>query len=64
MGWSGKTQTIGFTATPTSDYIADGVTRVFYIKSDISGISYNKYIPAVPSNFVWAYKLIDEEDIW
>ena len=27
MGWYGNTKTIGFSATPTSNYIADGVTR-------------------------------------
>ena len=64
MGWYGNTKTIGFSATPTSDYIADGVTRVFYINCNLSGISVNKYIPATPSNFEWAYKLVDTEDVW
>lgn len=64
MGWYGTTKTIGFSATPSNEYIADGVTRVFYINCNLSGISYNKYIPAVPSNFEWAYKLIDMEDVW
>ena len=64
MGWHGNTKNIGFSATPTSDYIADGVTRVFYINCNLSGISVNKYIPATPSNFEWAYKLVDMEDVW
>lgn len=64
MGWYGTTKTIGFSATPSTDYIADGVTRVFYINCNLSGISYNKYIPALPSNFEWAYRLIDMEDVW
>lgn len=64
MEWYGTTKTIGYSATPSTDYIADGVTRVFYIKCNLSGISYNKYIPASPSNFEWAYKLIDMEDVW
>ena len=64
MGWYGTTTNIGFTATPTSNYVADGVTRVFYIKSSLSGVSYNMYIPAIPSNFIWAYTLIDMGDIW
>ena len=63
-GWYGTTKTIGYSATPSTDYIADGVTRVFYIKCNLSGISYNKYIPTSPSNFEWAYKLIDMEDVW
>ena len=64
MGWRGTTKIIGFTASPSNDSIADGVTRVFYINCNLSGIAYNKYIPANPTNFVWAYKLIDMEDIW
>lgn len=64
MGWYGNTKNIGFSATPTSDFIADGVTRVFYINCNLSGISVNKYIPAKPTNFIWAYKLTDPEDIW
>lgn len=62
MGWKGTTKTIGFTASPSNDSIADGVTRVFYINCNLSGVSYNKYIPAVPTNFVWGYILEDEDD--
>lgn len=64
MGWYGKTKKIGFSATPLNDSIADGVTRVLYINCNLSGISVNKYIPAKPTNFIWAYKLTDPEDIW
>lgn len=64
MGWDGKTSVIGFTPTTMSDYISDGVTRVFIIKSDLSGKVYNKYIPEDPSTFVWAYKLETKADIW
>ncbi len=64
MGWIGSTKTIGFTPTTKSDNIADGATRVFFIKCDLSGRTYNKYVPANPANFVWAYKCESSEDIW
>lgn len=64
MGWDGKTDRIGFTATSKSDYISDGVTRIFIIYCDLSRIVYNKNIPADPSTFEWAYKLETKVDIW
>ena len=64
MGWDGKTDKIGFTATSKSDYISDGVTRIFIIYCDLSGTVYNKNIPADPSTFEWAYKLETKVDIW
>lgn len=64
MGWKGTTQNIGFTASPTTDYVADGVTRVFLINSSLAGVSLNRYIPANPSNFIWGYVLREREDIW
>lgn len=64
MGWDGTTGTIGFTPTTKSDYISDGVTRIFIINCDMSGKVYNKNIPADPSNFEWAYKLESKADIW
>lgn len=64
MGWDGKTTVIGFTPTTKSDYISDGVTRIFIINCDLSGRVYNKNIPEDPSKFVWAYKLETKVDIW
>lgn len=64
MGWDGTTGKIGFTPTTKSDYISDGVTRIFIINCDMSGRVYNKNIPANPSNFVWAYKMESKADIW
>lgn len=68
MGWdtatSYKNPVIGFSATGTSDYIADGTTRVFIIKCDLDGIVLDKYIPADPSTFLWAYELDKKVDIW
>ena len=64
MGWLGTTQTLGFSTTITSDYIADGVTRVFYINCNTAGIVFNRYIPANPSNFIWGYVLREKESIW
>lgn len=57
MGWDGKTTVIGFTPTTKSDYISDGVTRIFIINCDLSGKVYNKNIPDDPSKFVWAYMI-------
>lgn len=64
MGWKGKTSTIGFIPTLKSDYISEGETRIFIINCDLSGRVYNKTYPANPSNFVWAYKLEKDQDIW
>lgn len=64
MGWDGETENIGFSTTTKSDYISDGVTRIFIINCDLSGRVYNKNIPANPANFEWAYKLESKEDIW
>lgn len=68
MGWdtatSYKNPVIGFSATGTSDYIADGTTRVFIIKCDLDGIVLDKYIPADPRTFLWAYELDKKVDIW
>lgn len=64
MGWDGTTGIIGFTPTNKSDYISDGVTRIFIINCDMSGRVYNKNIPANPSNFEWAYKMESKVDIW
>lgn len=64
MGWLGTSGTIGFTAEPSTDYVADGITRVFYINCNLAGVSYNQYIPANPSNFEWAYVLSPKVDVW
>lgn len=64
MGWKGTTQDIGFTPSPKTNYITDGISRIFIINCDMSGRVYNKNIPADPVNFIWAYKLEQEEDIW
>lgn len=64
MGWLGTTQTIGFSTTITSDYIADGMTRVFYINCNTAGVVFNRYIPTNPSNFIWGYALIDKGNVW
>lgn len=64
MGWKGKTSTIGLIPTLKSDYISEGETRIFIINCDLSGRVYNKTYPANPSNFVWAYKLEKDQDIW
>lgn len=64
MGWDGYTGIIGFTPTTKSDYISDGVTRIFIINCDLSGRVYNQNIPDNPSQFVWAYKLETKADIW
>lgn len=64
MGWDGETENIGFSTTTKSDYISDGVTRIFIINCDLSGRVYNKNIPANPANFEWAYKIESKEDIW
>ena len=64
MGWDGTTGKIGFTPSPKSDDISDGVTRIFIINCDMSGRVYNQNIPANPSNFQWAYKMESKADIW
>lgn len=64
MGWDGETENIGFSTTTKSDYISDGVTKIFIINCDLSGRVYNKNIPANPANFEWAYKIESKEDIW
>lgn len=64
MGWKGKTGTIGFIPTLKSDYVAEGETRIFIINCDLSGRVYNKTYPADPSNFVWTYKLEEDQDLW
>lgn len=64
MGWYVYTTTLGFNVIPVDDYNADGITQVFYIHSNFAGVVYDTYIPANPSNFIWAYKLIDNEDVW
>ena len=64
MVWYVTTGIIGFTPTKKSDYISDGVTRIFIINCDMSGRVYNKNIPANPSNFEWAYKMESKVDIW
>lgn len=64
MGWDGTTGKIGFTPSPKSDYISDGVTRIFIINCDMSGRVYNQNIPANPSDFEWAYKMESKADIW
>lgn len=64
MGWNGQTEVIGFTPTAKSDNIADGVTRIFFLKCDLAGKEYNKMIPANPSDFQWVYALGEKIDIW
>ncbi|NPD82509.1 hypothetical protein HPS57_11085 [Prevotella sp. PINT] len=64
MGLNGTTGKIGFIPIPTTDYITDGVSRIFVINCDASGIVYNKNLPADPSNFIWAYQLIENSDVW
>lgn len=64
MGWSGTTWVIGFTATNISDNIANGETRILFIKSDLAGRTYNKTIPADPSNLLWVYTLEPNIDVW
>lgn len=64
MGWEGSNKVIGFTATNKTDYISDGVTRIFIINCDLSGKVYNKNIPANPENFEWAYKVEIKPDVW
>lgn len=64
MGWDGATGKIGFTPTTKTDYISDGVTRIFIINCDMSGRVYNQNIPANPTNFIWAYKMESKTDIW
>lgn len=64
MGWKGETSTIGYIPTLKSDYVAEGESRIFIIKCDLSGKVYNQTYPANPSNFIWAYKLEEDQDIW
>ena len=54
---------VGFIANKSSksEYVMDGVTRILFINCDLSGIQYNKSVPADPNNFVWYYRLISDE---
>lgn len=62
MGWAGNR--IGFVPYLKTDYIADGVTRIFVIKSDLSGRVYNKNIPANPDDLYWVYELTEPVNPW
>ncbi len=64
MGWDYSTKEIGFSTVGMSDYISDGITRIFIINCDLNGKVFNKNIPANPENFEWAYVLRTKEDIW
>ncbi len=63
MGFNPPSTTQGFhTIVPDSwTGYESGITQIFYVKCDISGISWNRNIPCDPNDFVWYYKSISEE---
>ncbi len=70
MGWTpgahvGDEGLVGFSTVKKTSTTEDGQSRILYILSDISGRMYNQIVPAKPENFIWAYRLIeDDPDIW
>ena len=38
-----------------------GVTQIFYVNSDISGIYWNKNVPCNPADLTWHYRAIPDE---
>lgn len=56
----------GFNANPEKDEdnlgYFHGETYIAHIRCDISGISVNKYYPCSPTDLVWYYSAIEEED--
>lgn len=38
-----------------------GITQIFYVVSDASGISWNKNVPCNPTDFIWYFRSIENE---
>lgn len=38
-----------------------GLTQIFYVNSDISGIYWNKNVPCNPEDFIWYFRAIADE---
>lgn len=56
MGFNPPTTQIGFNLVSSSmSGYKTGITQIFYIVSDISGVAWNKNVPCNPQNLVWCY---------
>lgn len=55
--------TVGFHTTIPATWTGyeTGVTQVFYVNCDISGIYWNKNVPCNPDKFIWYFRSIADE---
>ncbi len=64
MGFNPPSLTsIGFHTTIPDTWTGyeTGITQIFYVKTDMSGIDWNMNIPCDPNDLVWYYRQIENE---
>lgn len=63
MGFNPPSTTVGFNIVSPETWTgtATGITQIFFVNCDISGISWNKNIPCNPDKFIWYFRSIIDE---
>lgn len=50
----------GFSISESNETIEVGATTLFFVTSDVNGITWNKNVPCQPQDFIWYFEYREE----